>query len=929
MTPCRPTLILLESRDVPATFEVTNLSDGMTPAPGSLRAAIEQALLNPGGDLITFAPGLTGEINAVASFVIEDQSPLEIRGPGAGVIAINGFDGTMTTDALFINEAPATIISGLTIRNHQSAGFVVAGGGVFNSGGLTLDQVVITGNTADAGGGVANSGTLTITNSQITNNSTFSTGAGILSDGGTVRVSNTLISGNDTNFFFGGGQGGGAAIVFTNAEFTGVTFSNNTATDGGGLYVEDSTVTVVDSTFLGNVAEPGGESSGYGGGLALIFGGQVNVTDSTFSANFAGIGGGVAAALPSNDMALTLTNVTLDGNRSQFDGGSIGIDTFFFESSPIIRLTNVTSVRSAGFGRGIAMLGTTTADVVLRNTIAALSINDLDMSGGAIQPIAAPDIAGAFVSAGGNLIQDASQATFTPQATDLTGVDPQVGPLGNNGGPTQTVPLLLGSPALGLGVTGSPTPTTDQRGVARPAGGPIDTGAFQFRAPIGQPESYQTNFGTTLNVPAPGVLANDTAPDGGTMTATLVTSVPASAGTLNLRPDGSFTFTPAAGFSGEASFTYSPVVIGRAGDPVTVTISVIPLPPPPPPPPPNVQVFAVAAGAGGTPRVRTYDFAGNPKLDFLAFEPSFSGGVRVAVGDITGDGVDDIVVGAGPGGGPRVRVFDGRNGEVLQDFFAFESTFTGGVYVGAADVTGDGRADIVVGAGSLGAPRVRVYDGITGAVVRDFFAYDPNFRGGVRVGAGDLDGDGFADIVTAPGPSGGPHVRGFDGETGAMIVEFFAFDPNYRGGMYVTVFPAENGSFGSIGVGLDAFPDYTGSVFQALAPELMGTAGFGIGGDLKENQLIGPSLAAVYPFEPGSPEGVAVPMSVDAYPGFFGGVRVAGGPVGSTVNPMLITAPGIGGNGLVKMFDITDEGLVPVLEFQPFDSGFQGSVFVG
>jgi hypothetical protein len=197
-------------------------------------------------------------------------------------------------------------------------------------------------------------------------------------------------------------------------------------------------------------------------------------------------------------------------------------------------------------------------------------------------------------------------------------------------------------------------------------------------------------------------------------------------------------------------------------------------------------IIAVGSDAGGDPRVMVYDAAtGALKFNFLAFDPSFRGGVNVAVGDVNGDGVDDIVCGSGPGGAPWVRVYDGRNGVVYQSFLAYSANFTGGVYVAVGDVTGDGHADIVTGAGQSGGPHVEVWDGMSFAKLSQFAAYSPKFYGGVRVAVGDVDGDGKADIITGAGPGGGPHVKVFSGADNHLITQYAAFDPSYRGGVYV------------------------------------------------------------------------------------------------------------------------------------------------
>jgi hypothetical protein len=210
--------------------------------------------------------------------------------------------------------------------------------------------------------------------------------------------------------------------------------------------------------------------------------------------------------------------------------------------------------------------------------------------------------------------------------------------------------------------------------------------------------------------------------------------------------------------------------------------------------PTAAPIFAVGAGPGGGPRVQVFDTAtGGQLADFFAYEPSFTGGVTTAVADVNSDGRPDVIVGAGDGGAPRIRVFDGRafdrtvtpaltanavNPPVVADFFAYESSFRNGVFVGGGNVLGLGFAEVVAGAGPGGGPRVRVFDGqrmtaagtaFTGAapldVLADFFAYDPNSRGGVRVALTPPLGValGPGNLVTAPGPGVAPEIRVFNG----------------------------------------------------------------------------------------------------------------------------------------------------------------------
>jgi hypothetical protein len=157
----------------------------------------------------------------------------------------------------------------------------------------------------------------------------------------------------------------------------------------------------------------------------------------------------------------------------------------------------------------------------------------------------------------------------------------------------------------------------------------------------------------------------------------------------------------------------------------------------------------------------------------------------VAAGDVTGDGVADIITGAGSGGGPHVEVFNGQTLALYQSFFAYSVTFTGGVSVAAGDINGDGLADVITGAGASGGPHVEVFSGADNSLLKSFLAFNANFTGGVHVSSGDLNGDGTADILVSAGKTGGPEVRVFNGVTGAISQDFNAYDPTFLGGVFV------------------------------------------------------------------------------------------------------------------------------------------------
>ena len=242
--------------------------------------------------------------------------------------------------------------------------------------------------------------------------------------------------------------------------------------------------------------------------------------------------------------------------------------------------------------------------------------------------------------------------------------------------------------------------------------------------------------------------------------------------------------------------------------------------PTPPPPVVVTHLIAVGADAGGGPQVNVYDAStGQLRFSFYAYPSSFTGGVRVAVGDVNGDGTDDIITAAGPGGGPQVNVYDGKTGQLLRAFYAFPQTFTGGVFVAAGDLSGAGFANIIAGADAGGGPQVDVYSGKDGTLQSAFDALSSSFTGGVRVAVTNLAG--HADIIAGAGPGALPQVTLFDGTSLKALQSFWAFPTAFRGGVYVA-----GDSFGDIIVGAGAGGGPQVSIFNgatgvSLAASLM------------------------------------------------------------------------------------------------------------
>lgn len=171
---------------------------------------------------------------------------------------------------------------------------------------------------------------------------------------------------------------------------------------------------------------------------------------------------------------------------------------------------------------------------------------------------------------------------------------------------------------------------------------------------------------------------------------------------------------------------------------------------------------------------------------FNPYPVSYKGGVSVAVGDVDGDGTPEIITGpTTPGTVPLVRIFS-LNGTMITQYMAFDPSFLGGINVASADFTEDGHADVAVGAGAGGGPHVRVFNADTQTIVRSFYAFPTAFHGGVNIAVGDVDDDGVADIICTPKIGGGPIVEVYSGTTSLPILHTFVLDTHgFSGGIRV------------------------------------------------------------------------------------------------------------------------------------------------
>lgn len=306
---------------------------------------------------------------------------------------------------------------------------------------------------------------------------------------------------------------------------------------------------------------------------------------------------------------------------------------------------------------------------------------------------------------------------------------------------------------------------------------------------------------------------------------------------------------------------------------------------------PETTRFVVGADVGGAPRVRVFQPGGTVVLDFFAFDPKFTGGVRVALGDVNDDGVPDIIAATGPGVRTAVKVFDGTTLAVLNEYAPFDGAFTGGSYVASGDVDGDGFADTLISAAETGGPRVQIYSGRTQSVLADFFAFDADTRSGARIAAADLNEDGRADMITAMGIGGLPSVRNFSGATGALMNEFQVYSADFRGGVYVAAGDCDGDGRADIVAG----------------------AGAGGGPHVEVFNSRGEAMQSYFAFSP------STKLTKN-------GVRVGCVDVNGDGRADLITGSGTGDEPVLECRSAND--LTSIERFYAFESGFSGGVNV-
>jgi uncharacterized repeat protein (TIGR01451 family) len=389
----------------------------------SYGGAVTRANNSTGDDTINFDGSVFAApqtINLNSGFVINPAGKLTINGPAAARVTISLANSPNQFRQEFtLNDVNANLeVNNLTL----TGGHGTNGGSISSVGALRLINSTVSGNSADNGGGIynGNGGTLLLNNSTISGNQSSNDGGGIYSSFGKLTLTNTTISGNSAT-----NTGGGVV-------------SNGNSFDDSNLF------TLTNSTVRSN-------SAARGGGIAN--GSKVSVTDSTISGNS---GGGIF----NNLGVFTLINSTVSGNSATDTGGG------FTQSGGTLSLTNSTISGNGGTpAGGLLILGGT---VNALNTIIANSTIGTECHNSGT------------INIQNSLVEDGSCGVTAGANNNLTG-DPDLGPLQNNGGATDTLALLSNSPAINAGSNNQP-PAYDQRGAGYPRiiGGTVDIGAFEY-----------------------------------------------------------------------------------------------------------------------------------------------------------------------------------------------------------------------------------------------------------------------------------------------------------------------------------------------------------------------------------------------------------------------------------------------------------------
>ncbi|HNT76709.1 MAG TPA: choice-of-anchor Q domain-containing protein, partial [Anaerolineae bacterium] len=448
-----------------ANFDLTGSCLGGVGDVAALIAAINAANGNGEADTITLAEGCVYTLDEIDN-------------------ATDGNNGLPSITSAIVIQAGS---AGSTIRRDVADPDEFRLFHIADDGDLTLENLTLQHGVADEGGAIYNAGgVLTLNNATIADNASIARGGGIATYGALTINDSTLTRNSCPDNFGGGGlyAGGGGDAADSLVTIHRSVFADNVGYEGGGIATRQDggfpvLLTIHDSTFSGNQA-----TGQWGSGGGVSSNGDLSIAGSTFVSNTAtsadGTGGGGLAHI--NGTAW-ITNSTFSGNRSATDGGGIYFRDMAMTLSYATIAYNTADSDNDGVGGGgvyIADWGGTF------NVASTLIAHNTDRSGQGPDCFTIDGSVTPLTSQGYNLIQNDTGCTIAGDTTgNLTGSDPLIGTAQDNGGPTWTHALLIGSPAqdrVPNGTNGCDTTiTSDQRGTARPqpAGGACDSGAYE------------------------------------------------------------------------------------------------------------------------------------------------------------------------------------------------------------------------------------------------------------------------------------------------------------------------------------------------------------------------------------------------------------------------------------------------------------------
>ena len=205
--------------------------------------------------------------------------------------------------------------------------------------------------------------------------------------------------------------------------------------------------------------------------------------------------------------------------------------------------------------------------------------------------------------------------------------------------------------------------------------------------------------------------------------------------------------------------------------------------------PGGVQIHKISSSGrsvvAGKTRVDVYNSQNQKTASFAPYGDAYADGINIAVGTLYG-GTKTYIVTGPKKGGAHVRIFDIDGNLTNAGCNPYPPGFNGGVNVAVGDLNGDKRLEIVVAAGFGGGPHIRILNNNCDVINPGFFAFDNNLRLGVNLAVGDLNGDGKSEIIAASGPGGGPHVRIFNKNGKLLSSGFFAYEESGRSGVLVS-----------------------------------------------------------------------------------------------------------------------------------------------